>query len=112
MSVGDIELDVVLGTPIIVDVTEGTPIEISLGEGGPAGDPGPPGPPGTGQPFEYVQSVPASSWTIPHNLGYRPAAVTVFDTTDNEVETGVRNVDLNTIEITMVSPMAGRVEIA
>lgn len=95
-------------TPIQISIEEPAPIEITVGQSGP---PGQPGASAGAEAFEYVQSVPASSWTVPHGLGRRPSSVAVYDATDDEVIVGVRVIDLNTIEITAAAPFAGRVEV-
>lgn len=44
--------------------------------------PGPRGTPGlsgSGEPIEFVQSIPSTVWTWQHSLGYDPIAVAVID---------------------------------
>jgi hypothetical protein len=60
--------------------------------------------PGT---FTWTQDTPLATWTIPHNLGRKPS-VTVVDSTDTEVQTGVRYVDANIIQILNASAFAGK----
>lgn len=43
-----------------------------IGPEGPQGEQGPPGANGTAINYSHTQVVPASSWIINHNLGYRP----------------------------------------
>lgn len=54
----------------------------ALGAPGPVGPAGPPGAAGEGQGGFYLhtQAVPATVWTIVHQLGYDPGGVTVTDT--------------------------------
>lgn len=68
-----------------------------------------PGGSGTGAgetSFTYIQAVPASVWTITHNLG-RYAAVTVLDSDDDEVYGDYDYPDLNTVVLTFSSPVTG-----
>lgn len=104
-----------MSAPVAITVEQGASPSVSITEEpvraiviGGLGPPGPAGPPGAGG-IEYIVAIPAASITVPHNLGRRPGAVTFYDTSDAEVETGMRVLDLNTIEITMASPLAGRV---
>lgn len=50
-------------------------------EGGPTGPAGPAGPQGDPafSAYAWYQSFAATVWTIPHELGYDPAGVTVID---------------------------------
>ena len=73
---------------------------------GPRGLTGPPG--GTG--FTYMQSTPAASWPVVHNLGRHPYAVTLTVGT-SQVYTDVDFPDLNTVVLTFATPTAGRVDI-
>lgn len=59
--------------------------------------------PGGGMTF--VQSFPASTWTIHHTLGYEPAVSTIVD--GEEVEAEVDYPDNATVVITFNSPQAG-----
>lgn len=76
--------------------------------------PGIPGPPGrdaaavTG--FSYVQTTPAASWPVVHNLGRHPYAVTLTVGT-SQVFTDLDFPDLNTVVLTFATPTAGRVDI-
>jgi hypothetical protein len=64
-------------------------------ETGVQGPPGPAGPAGTsGGSFAFTQMSPGVSWTINHNLGYRPA-VTTFDTGGDEIVGRVVHTSVN-----------------
>lgn len=74
---------------------------------------GPQGPPGTGSGgggagFVFEQTVPATSWTVPHNLGSFPPAV-VVDDDDNVIIAPYRYVDENTIVVEFSQPTTGKV---
>ena len=90
----------VLTTPPAVASVQVAPIV------GPRGPIGPPG--GTG--FSYVQTTPAASWPVVHNLGRHPYAVTLTVGT-SQFFTDVDFPDLNTVVLTFAAPTAGRVDI-
>lgn len=52
--------------------------------------------------YVHDQGVPASVWTITHNLGFYPN-VEVFDSAGNEAEGVVKHIDSNTLTITFYS---------
>lgn len=60
--------------------------------------------------FEFVQAVAQSVWSVQHNLGYRPASVSVFslDFTMQYDEFAVQHVTTNQLLISMDEPTAGR----
>lgn len=68
------------------------------------------GPPGAaGGSFSYTQAVPASTWTIHHNLGTRPVPVILLDTDPlAPVWTDMQYVDANTLVLTFPTPVTGR----
>ena len=50
-------------------------VELEILEIGIQGPPGPPGANGAiGGAYEHIQAVASDTWTVNHNLGYRPAA--------------------------------------
>lgn len=57
--------------------------------------------------FTWTQSSALATWTVPHNLNRYPS-VTVVDGTGAVVETGVRYVDQNIIQVTADAPFAGK----
>lgn len=81
---------------------------------GPAGPQGPKGDPGTVAPgtgdahLAFAQSVPDTTWTVPHGLGKRPS-VTVFDSAGTQVEGDVEHTDTNTLTIEFAYPFSGTV---
>lgn len=74
------------------------------------------GPPGRdssagGARFTHTQATAASTWTVNHNMGVRPAAVSVLSPGGVEVEATVTHISLNQLIITFAAPYAGTVEI-
>lgn len=57
--------------------------------------------------YTHVQPVPANTWTVVHNLGYRPN-VTVVDTADTVITPGVTYLDVNTVSLYFVGLTAGK----
>lgn len=72
-----------------------------VGATGPAGADG-----SAAASFEFPQVSPASTWTINHNLGFRPT-VGVFSAGGMEVEADVLHTTLNQTVITFNAPFAG-----
>src|SRR4051794_35319013 len=64
--------------------------------------------PGAVTPATYVftQGSPSASWTITHNLGYYPA-VTVVDSSGNEVEGSVQYLSINQVRVTFSAAFSG-----
>ena len=68
---------------------------------------GPPGPPGPGlSTFTHTQAVPASVWTITHNLGRRPS-VTVVDSAGSVVICDPTYTSDDQVVITFAAPFSG-----
>jgi hypothetical protein len=67
---------------------------------------GPPGPPGPVAGFDFTQSSAAVSWTINHNLGYRPS-VQVFNVGGLEVLGEIQHTSNNQTIVTFNTAMAG-----
>lgn len=68
------------------------------------GPQGPEGPPGTA--FVYEQMTPSSTWTINHNLGFRPA-VELLDSGSQEIEADVSHPSVNQTVVTLTIATAG-----
>lgn len=56
--------------------------------------------------YKHVQGIAASTWSIPHNLGYHPS-ITVVDSAGTVVEGCKRYLDENNIEINFSAPFSG-----
>lgn len=61
---------------------------------------------GFNQPYLYAQSTPATTWTINHNLGYRPS-VELLDSGSQEIEGDVIHPSLNQTIVTLTPATAG-----
>ena len=59
--------------------------------------------------FVFTQSTPQSVWTVAHNLGQYPSAVSVFsaDMQTQFDEFSVRHTDVNNLLVSMDTPSAG-----
>jgi hypothetical protein len=56
--------------------------------------------------YEHVQSAPATTWTIAHNLGFKPA-ITILDSAGSKIETDIQHIDNMTATSTTSFPFAG-----
>lgn len=101
----------------VVEVTvNGSTEVIELGVQGPQGAVGPQGVQGAQGPqgipgaasgsYRHVQAVPATVWTVDHNLSGR-LNVTVVDSTGREVMGEVRYLNDNQIELTFTAAFSG-----
>lgn len=76
---------------------------------GTEGPPGPPGPAGASTAtYRHVQNVPDVSWTVTHNLGYRPA-VGIEDSAGSIVYGNIEHVDENSLVVTFAAAFSGYV---
>lgn len=66
--------------------------------GGNQGPQGPPGPPGDGTAYVHAQSSAALTWTINHNLGYRPS-VELLDVGGREYTAEVLHTSANQVVV-------------
>lgn len=73
-----------------------------VGARGPQGPPGPAG----GTAYEYVQSTPAASWIINHNLN-RPVHVTLYNDSGEIVYSDVQRGSSNTLTVSFPAPTTG-----
>lgn len=71
---------------------------------------GPPGPPGTagGMGYTHTQTVAATTWTVNHNLGRRPA-ISVLSPGGVEVLAEVLHASLNQVLVYFDQPYTGLV---
>ena len=100
------ETNVVLTTTTVVE-TVAVGIEGPQGPQGSTGATGPAGPQGTsGGSYEHSQLAPEATWTIAHNLGYRPN-VMVEDSAGTEIIGDITHVSVNQMTITFSSATAG-----
>lgn len=69
--------------------------------------PGPPGPVG-GEAYQFSQDIPATVWTINHNLGRYPTVqLYTLDLSANYSEYLVQHLDVNNLRISIETPTAG-----
>ena len=84
-------------TVVTVPVTS-TVTATTVGPQGPKGD--------AGTAFEYVQAAPATTWTINHNLGFRPS-VELLDAGSQEIDGEVAHPTINQTVVTLNPASAG-----
>ncbi len=87
------------------------------GPAGPTGATGPAGEPGAAGiaaeevaalvSYTHTQSVPSSSWTIAHDLGFYPN-ITVFDSADSMIEGAVTHTNSSSLTVTFSAAISGR----
>lgn len=98
---------------VVTQDTSAVLVREMAGPGGPAGPEGPQGPAGpSGEGvvagfYAHVQSMPSAVWTITHNLGFRPAGVTVVDSGGTNVEGDIVYTSANTMTISFVAAFGG-----
>lgn len=80
------------------DLAGGIQMDVYLGGRGPKGD--------AADAYVHTQSVAAATWTINHNLGFKPA-VTVYSVGGLQVGAGVAHVSDNQTQISFAAPQAG-----
>jgi len=81
----------------------------SPGPKGEKGDQGPKGDPGqSAGSFTFEQQSSSTTWTIEHNLGYRPAVFTT-DYLKNTLEGDISHTDSNNLVITFTDSVVGYV---
>lgn len=89
--------------PATADVVE----LIHPGPQGPTGPQGPIGPVGPASAFYvHTQSTPSSTWTINHNLGFKPA-VELLDSGSQEIDGEVSHPNVNQTVVTLNPASAG-----
>lgn len=79
------------------------------GPQGQIGETGPQGPPGQGATtlsFSFEQQSDSSTWSITHNLGYRPS-VTVQDYGKITIEGEIEHLDINNLVVRFSVPVSG-----
>jgi hypothetical protein len=84
------------GTVVVAVPVTNTVTATTVGPQGPAG----------GSAFEYLQAAPATTWTINHNLGYRPS-VELLDAGSQEIDGDVAHPTINQTVVTLNPASAG-----
>ena len=94
-------------------MSDPTIIEIQVDNGDPdvivvnIAEPGPQGPPGVGASFEWIQTTPLATWSIPVPVGFdRRPSVDVFLAGGEMVLADVTSTD-SSVTITFASPVSG-----
>lgn len=83
------------------------------GPKGDTGDTGEQGPPGSNGFYRHIQDVASTVWTIPHNLGYRPAGIWVEDSAGTRWFPGdVEHPTVNLTVITWSAPFSGTADLS
>jgi hypothetical protein len=93
--------------PEIVLVVEEDPIVVNVATEGLQGRPGLEGPPGPDFRYVHNQLVPATVWTIVHNLNGFPNVATV-DSSGKEVIGDVEWLDANTVQAAFTAAFGGK----
>ena len=94
----------------IVNVV-GETVVVALTAVGPQGPIGPEGPQGVAGPsggtlYVHTQSTPATTWTINHNLGFRPS-VELIDSGSQEIDGDISHPTVNQTVVTLNPATAG-----
>jgi hypothetical protein len=87
----------------VVDGTTGSPSAapaswVLIGGGGASTPP---------EPYEHIQSSPNTTWTITHNLGYKPASISLINSANTVFLAQIEYVDNNTLRVHMVGAQSG-----
>ena len=82
-----------------VTVTEGDTTILTITTAGPQG------PAGT-TAYVHTQASPATTWTINHNLGFRPS-VELLDSGSQEIDGAIAHPTINQTVVTLTSATAG-----
>lgn len=75
------------------------PVAVIIGPPGRSGD--------TATNYEHLQPSAAQTWIVNHNLGRKPAAVSVRSPGGLEVTAAVLHVSMNQLQISFAAPAAG-----
>jgi len=93
---------------VVVIIQEPTallpPILVTIED--PSGPPGPPGASGEALSYLHNQVSPLDTWTINHNLGFKPL-ISIYDVGSVEVMAQVLHVNVNQTMVYFSSPTAG-----
>jgi hypothetical protein len=83
-----------------VTVTEGDTTVVTVTTAGPQG------PGGGGAAYVHTQASPATTWTINHNLGFRPS-VELLDSGSQEIDGDIAHPTVNQTVVTLNPATAG-----
>lgn len=105
-----VAIEVIEGSSVTVEVVEDGGVQVVEITAPSAVDvvevihPGPQGP--AGASYVHTQATPANTWTINHNLGYRPA-VELLDSGSQEIDGEVAHPSLQQTIVTLNPATAG-----
>ena len=105
-----VAIEVIEGASVTVEVVEDGGVQVveitapSAVEVVEVIHPGPQGPPGVS--YLHTQSTPSTTWTINHNLGFRPA-VELLDAGSQEIDGEVAHPSVNQTVVTLNPATAG-----
>jgi hypothetical protein len=105
--VNPIATSTVIVSPPVGSTSANTTVSIGAATTGPQGPQGPTGPQGlSGGSFTFTQASPTSTWTITHNLDYKPN-ISVVDSTGSQVEGETVWTSNNSLTITFSGAFSG-----
>ena len=84
-----------------VTVTQGDTTVVTVTTAGPQGPGG-----GAGAAYVHTQASPATTWTINHNLGFRPS-VELLDSGSQEIDGDIAHPTVNQTVVTLNPATAG-----
>lgn len=90
--------------PTVEIIAAGTATVVEVSVPGPQGPPGPSG--AAGSTYIHNQPSAAATWTIAHNLGFKPS-VELLNTGSQEIEADVVHQSTNVCLVYFTTPTAG-----
>ena len=92
------------GPAVVRVVAQAAPAVVRVATPGPVGPTGPAGPPGSA--YVHLQTAAATTWTINHNLGYRPS-VELLDAGSREIDGDVYHPTVNQSVVVFTIAVSG-----
>lgn len=65
-----------------------------------------------GAAYTHNQGTPATTWTIHHDLGYKPGGISIIDSGGTNIEGDIAHLTINTFVITIAYPTSGVVYVS
>lgn len=56
--------------------------------------------------YRHVQNTPSATWTIAHNLGFRPG-VQIVDSNGDDIDASIEHLDADTTVVSFITAIAG-----
>lgn len=85
-------------TTVVTVPTTSVITAVTAGPQGPKGD--------VGAGYTFTQSTSSATWTINHNLGYKPS-VDIYDSGSQQIQTEISHPSVNQTVILLTTPTAG-----